>query len=354
MRNYLSIILLLISNYLLSQTNTQNLIGEWIQVKNRMADGSKNVYQGFPSSRFNKWKITSNKLCMESDPINAYKENYLDYKLQDNFIKTSSESGYEIAKLTSDSLIVTQRMRGVNENDKLEKIWFVKSAIIRNEYIYKHKNDTILTANEHFTPTLKKNFINDIHKNFLNKTSYPNFNLLGNIVFYPKEEKIEVEITNSDDKNIINNKKAVEYIQTTIKKTYSYWDLNDFKNFNKVIIPFVIKSESTRTYKGSPIFYFIDINDINKVYGIKLEDMRTSGQSFENGLKAFQEKKYENAIEFFKKSFETDPRKIDALYNIVSIYSLLNDKTNMCLYLKKLYDLEQTEGIKMYKENCID
>ncbi|MFK7031519.1 tetratricopeptide repeat protein [Flavobacterium oreochromis] len=354
MHKYLSIIILLISNQVLSQTNTQNLIGEWIQVKNRMADGSKNLTQTFSSSMYNRWKFFSNKLCIESDPINSYKENGIDYKLQNNYIKTSSESGYEIAKLTSDSLIVIQRMKGVNENDKLEKIWFVKSAIIRNEYINKHKNDTILTANEYFTPTLKKNFINEIHKNFLNKTSYPNFNLSGKIVFYPKKEKIEVEITNIENKNSINDKKAVEYIQKTIQKTYPYWDLNDFKNFNKVIIPFVIKSESTQTYKGSPIFYFIDINDIDKVYGIKLEDMRLSGQNFENGIKAFQEKKYENAIEFFKKSFEIDPRKIDALYNIVSIYSLLNDKTNRCAYLKKLYDLEQTEGIKMYKENCIN
>lgn len=324
-----------------------------------MIDGSKNMSEPFLLSKFYMWTITKNKLCMDSDPINIYKENCIDYKLENNHIQTSLESGYEIKKLTIDTLIVEQRIKGINENDKLQKLWFVRSSNIRDNYISIHKNDSILIANEHFTPTLNKNFISDIHKYFLKKNYYPNFNLIGNIIFFPKNDKIELEINNSYDKNVIENKKAIDYIKTIIEKSFNNWNLNDFKDFNKVYIPFLIKSESYKNngveYKGSPIFYFINkIDDVDKIYGIKMEDLRSSGENFQNGIIAYQNKKYNKAIEFFMKSYEIDNRKIDALYNTAAIYSLLNDKINWCQCLKKLKDLEQTEGTKQYNENCLN
>jgi tetratricopeptide (TPR) repeat protein len=359
MYKYLSIILLFFTSIVNSQINSHYLTGEWIKINNRMVDGSKNISESFSSSKFYMWKISNKKLCMDSQPINSYEENCLDYNLENNFIRTSLESGYEITKLTSDTLIVVQRIKGINENDKLEKLWFVKSSIIKNNYINKHKNDSILIANEHFTPTLNKNFINDIHKNFIKRNKYPNFNLIGNIIFYPKQRKLEIEIINSLDENVIENKKAVDFIKSTIEKTFDSWALNDFKNFTKIYIPFLIKSESYKYkgvgYKGSPIFYFINnVDDVEKIYGIKMEDLRSSGENFQNGIIAYEDKKYEKAIDFFMKSYKIDSRKIDALYNIVAIYSLLNDKINMCECLKKLKDLEQTEGTKQYNENCLN
>ena len=359
MYKYLSIILLFFTSIVNSQINSHYLTGEWIKINNRMVDGSKNISESFSSSKFYMWKISNKKLCMDSQPINSYEENCLDYNLENNFIRTSLESGYEITKLTSDTLIVVQRIKGINENDKLEKLWFVKSLIIKNNYTNKHKNDSILIANEHFTPTLNKNFINDIHKNFIKRNKYPNFNLIGNIIFYPKQRKLEIEIINSLDENVIENKKAVDFIKSTIEKTFDSWALNDFKNFTKIYIPFLIKSESYKYkgvgYKGSPIFYFINnVDDVEKIYGIKMEDLRSSGENFQNGIIAYEDKKYEKAIDFFMKSYKIDSRKIDALYNIVAIYSLLNDKINMCECLKKLKDLEQTEGTKQYNENCLN
>ncbi|MDP2161034.1 MAG: hypothetical protein Q8K02_11165, partial [Flavobacterium sp.] len=183
MYKYFSIIFLLFTSAANSQINSDYLTGEWVKVKNRMIDGSKNVSETFSSSKFYMWQISTHRLCMDHDPINSYIENCFEYKLEDNFIRTSLESGYEITKLTTDTLIVVERIKGIDENDKQQKLWFVKSSIIKNNYISKHKNDSILIANEHFTPTLNKNFIKEINKNFMKKTLYPNFNLIGNIVF---------------------------------------------------------------------------------------------------------------------------------------------------------------------------
>lgn len=359
MHKYFSIIFLLLTSVVNSQINSHYLTGAWVNVKNRMIDGSKNISESFSSSKFYLLQISNKKLCMDSDPVNSYEESCIDYKLENNFIRTSLEYGYEITKLTADTLIVVERIKGITENDKLKKLWFVNSAIIKNNYISKYKNDSILIANEHFTPTLNKNLITEIHKNFLKKNNYPNFNLIGNIIFFPKNRKLEIEISNTDDKNVIENAKGIDYIKTTIEKTYNNWNLTDFESFNKVYIPFVIKSESYKHkgggYKGSPIFYYIDnIDDVEKIYGIKMEDLRSSGENFQNGIIAYQNKKYEKAIDFFMKSYEIDNRKIDALYNVASIYSLINDKTNMCQCLKKLKDLEQTEGTKQYNKNCLN
>lgn len=359
MYKYLSIILFLLTTIVNSQINGQYLKGEWVKVKNRMIDGSKNISESFSSSKFYTWKISSKEICMDSEPINEYKENCLDYFLENNFMKTSLESGYEITKLTSDTLIVVQRIKGINEDDKLEKLWFVKSSIVRNFYVNKHKNDSILIANENFTPTLNKNFINEIHIKFNKRNKYPNFNLIGNIIFYPKQRKLELEIINSLDNNVIENKKAVDFIKSTIEKSYESWTLNDFNNFTKIYIPFLIKSESYKYdgggYKGSPIFYFINNTDfVDKIYGIKMEDIRSSNENFKNGLIAFQDKKYEKAIKFFEKSYGIDNRKIDALYNNAAIYLVLNDKTKMCDCLKKLKDLEQVQGTKQYNDNCLN
>ena len=85
-----------------------------------------------------------------------------------------------------------------------------------------------------------------------------------------------------------------------------------------------------------------------------MEDLRSSDENFKKGIIAYQNKKYEKAIDFFIESYKFDNRKIDALYNISSIYSLLNDKINMCECLKKLKDLEQVEGVKQYNDNCIN
>lgn len=349
---------LLFFTFTKAQINTQFLPNEWIKTKTRMLDGSKNISEAFLTSKFNRWKITNQKLYTVSDPISANGQSSINYKLQQNFIKTSEESGYEIQKLTQDSLILIERINGIKEDDKIKKHWFIRSSIIKKKNINVHKNDSVVIANEHFTPTLNKGFAGDFLKEFNKKSRYPVFNLVGNIIFYPKKEKLQIQISNNSDQDVIKNQKNIDFIKTTIEKTYSNWNLNDFKNFNKVYLPFVIRSYYNRfdggTSSGTTIFYFInDPNDIEKIYGIKMEDLILSNENFQKGVKAIEKENYEKAINYFLKSYEIDNRKIDALYNIVSIYSFKQDKINECKYLKMLMDLEQTEGIRNYNEKCI-
>ena len=351
------LLFLLIFNIANCQINNQLLINEWIKVKTRMIDGSKDVSEAFLSSKFYRWKISTEKFSSDSEPINSNVQNFIKYKLENNFMRTSTESGYEIEKLTSDSLVIIQRTNGINEADKIKKFWFIKSSIIRNNFLEKHKNDSIIIANEHFTPTLNRNFISEINKNFQNKNKFPNLNLVGNIILYPKEKKVEMEIINFNDRENIKNQKNIDLIKSIIEKTFDFWNLTDFMSFKKIYVPFVIKSTENYTngitFRGASLHFFINnVDDLSKIYGIKLQDLNSSQENFNNGIIAFQDNKFDKALKYFIKSYEIDNRKIDALYNIVAIYSLKNDNINACIYLKKLKDLEQTEGTKIYNEKC--
>jgi|SRR5690606_4842250 len=352
------VIFLLISISLKSQINNQQLLGEWLKIKTKMIDGSKDVSEPFLTSKFYRWNINNQKICIDSDPISANGQTCMDFKIEKNFIRTSPQSGYEILKLTKDSLIIIERINGIEENDKIRKHWFSKSSLVKNHYIEKYKTDSTIVASENFTPTLNKNFILNILSEFKGKNNYPVFNLIGNIVFYPKKGNLEVQIINSNDKDVIKNQKNIELINSMIEKTYNNWNLSDFKTFDKVYLPFIIKSYYENvgdgwSSKGTPIYYFIDnISDINKIYGIKMQDLRIADDNFRNGIKAIQDNKYDRAINYFSKSYEIDNRKVDALYNIANIYLFKKDFTNECIYLQKLRDLEQVEGIKRYNEKC--
>lgn len=336
----------------------QNLPNEWIKIKVRMLDGSKDVSESFIESKYYRWKFDEQKLCRDSNPVSSINRSCINYNIENNLIRTSDESGYEITKLTQDSLVLVQKINGIVESDKLRKYWFVKSSVIKNKFLDTFKKDSTVIANEYLTPTINGNSLSDMLKDFFSKNSFPVFNLIGNIVFYPQKEKLELEIVNTNDKQVIGNQKNIDLITETIAKTYKRWDLNDLKKFDKIYLPFVIRCSHEKfsngmTLKGCPIFYYMNnVNDTYKIYSISTQDLQLSNDNFIKGIKAIQDNKYDKAIQYFNKSYEIDNRKIDALYNIANIYSYQKDNINECKYLQKLKDLEQTEGIKSYNLKC--
>lgn len=59
--------------------------------------------------------------------------------------------------------------------------------------------------------------------------------------------------------------------------------------------------------------------------GTKPENIRASAKYYSDVISAVQDKKYDKALSYFEKSYETDNRNIDALYNIAAIHSRKND-----------------------------
>lgn len=198
-------ILLFLSSKINAQINNQNLIGDWTNIKIRTLDGSKDLSRISYPEYYN-WQISSARICRHSTPIysttNSY-NNCIDYTLDKNMLRTSSVSGYKIEKLDNDSLIVIESIDGKIEKDKIRRIWFVRTSKILNENKDKHKEDSVLVATPLFTPQLKENFMLEVSKKFMAKNIFPDLLFKGNIIIYPKEQKIEFK---PDEDDLIKNK----------------------------------------------------------------------------------------------------------------------------------------------------
>jgi tetratricopeptide (TPR) repeat protein len=234
-------------------------------------------------------------------------------------------------------------------------MWFIKSSVAKSGYVLKTKNDSIVVATHYFTPTINKNFAMEITSKFMDMEYYPNFEIKGNIIISPKKKKVDLLMEDNDD-NIKKNTKYIEVVKSIIENSFPFWGLTDFKNFEKVYIPYYMKFKSNKGGErhGITFSYFNDsLKNINHPgKEIIRQDSQLSNQNFDKGLEAFEKQKYDQAVEFFNKAHELDNTNIDSLYNIVAIYSSKNDLKNACIALKKLKDLEQTDGIKMFNEKC--
>lgn len=336
-----------------AQVNNHSLLGDWTKVKEQAIDGSKNI-----SGRFNRsiyWHVSTNKISMKNDRMNSsIDNNAIDYIRVGNHISTSPDSGYNILKLTNDSLIVVENIKGKIEKDKVQKIWFVKTSKITSAYKEKHKNDSVLTATPSFTPILKKDFMTEVKAIFLKNKSLTNLIFKGNLIIYPKKRTIKLETV--DQK--IAGTKNFQTIKGAAENSFVNWNLTNFENFETIYIPYVIESKVVDASNGVKfatidMHFFRDVADLSTLNDPKMADLELAQKTMQKAVIFLQSKKYDKAVEFFNKGYELDSTKVDALYNIVSIYSFLKDKNNMCLTLKKLKDLEQTDGTKLYDQFCI-
>ncbi len=73
---------------------------------------------------------------------------------------------------------------------------------------------------------------------------------------------------------------------------------------------------------------------------------------FNKGISSYQSKDYENSIKNFTKSYELDPKNIDALYNRAAIFFEIEKLELACKDWNELSELGQKRGIELLKKNC--
>lgn len=345
------IIKLLFVNFVIGQIKESEINGTWIEYKSEMKDGSRILPISKSEINFSKIVIRNSKFCMDSSPIFKTDESQcLIFSLEEDVIKTSIKSGYHIEKSSSDTLVICQKIAGL-ENDKLKRSYLVDEKMLFSTELKKRKGEKNIVATKLFTPKLNVNLDDEIFIAFKNNIS--NIDVVGSLTIFPGKKVVTSEISYSSVKS---NKIGI--ITNVINNSFDKWDLTNFEEFESIKIPFIIRSEikrySSLTYKGVRVLYFTNtISEFDYVNrSTTLDDMEKSNKLFQKGIKAYSDKNYIIAAEYFSKSYKTDPKNIDALYNKAVAYFEGGDKENACKTWKELVDLGQTNGIELYKNNC--
>lgn len=351
MYKFFLILFLSVSLQLSSQINTQLLANSsWTRVKFSMLDGSRDLSQ-MPSQVL-VWKIKGNNLCENIDPWFVNRNKCINFKLENNLIKLSDKVFYQIETLTPDSLVVVQRIAGIDFPDKIKRFRFVKTSVLVKKFTDREKSDSIVINSRNVTPTLTKNLISEIMNVYLDKNYTHDFILDGDILIYPKKQEVEVKM--DDKKRTRGNQRGIDLFKKTLQNNFNVWDITGFENFEKIIIPYHFYSKAEADSGSRFAFYNkVSDNEPQKII-VKIKNKFASTDNFNKGMDALNKQKFDNAIHFFNEAYDNDNTNTDALYNIVSISLAQNKSVIACTALKKLNDLEQTEGAKLYNEKCAE
>ncbi|MFC4479448.1 tetratricopeptide repeat protein [Flavobacterium chungangensis] len=328
------------------QINLSAIEGYWIKYKGEMKDGS-DLSDGFTEdSGYMEYRINQRKLCINSNPVHKVNESCLDFTLINNFMKTSQYSGFVVEKATKDSLVLCEKIDGLAD-DKLKRAYFVRQEVIISKFKEENKNEKNIVASKLFAPKTNGTIEIDLNKAF--KNNYSNFELVGNLKIYPDKKRIKTEITFSTQKD----SSRIRLVKKVIDGTFEKWNLKDFKDYESIEIPFVLKSEITKTFWGiSVIFFTTDLTEFERIYGVEMKDIRKSSDYFNKGLIAYEEKKYLESIAYFSESYKFNSKNIDALYNKAAIYFESGDKENACKVWLEISILGQVEGKQLFLKNC--
>lgn len=348
MFKFLLILFLSISLSVSSQDNTNSLSNSsWTRTQSKMMDGSRDLSQ--ESYRPLVWKFNGNKLCENIDPWFLAANKCNNIKVENSFIKMSGKTVYQIEKLTADSLVVVENWEMKTSPDKIKRMRFVNTAILMKDFVKNEKSDSIVITARDIIPALKKDLISDITSILMKKGLNHDVTLDGQIFIFPKAQKVEV-IT--DNKKLSkNNQATIDVFKTTLQENFKAWNLMGFERFEKIIIPYRFHSKQDEGTASISFSGRIPLKE-TKLFIPVIKNKFTSLENFSKGYKAVENQKFDNAVHFFNQAFEYDNTNTDALYNVVSI-SLSQNKTDIaCVALKKLNELEQAEGMKLYKEKC--
>ena len=353
-----------------AQIERQYLINTWSKVHTVMLDGSK--YNYGDSNEIYQWQITDSHLLLINKPeivLSSFSNRILynnpeggqtnfsisysgykgvPYKLENNYLKLSPQMEYKIEKLTKDTLIVTEYLSQVKDKDKIRIFLFLDATSVTNHYKNKFKNESILIANEHYTPQLNsESFLKRINK-YSATFRRSDLEITGKFILYPKLKKVNFEVKHLE--NYKKYKDGFTNLITQIEQSFSDWDIIGFENFEQIeISTAILMNPSGRALN---IIFFPENNWTNEKMEKKMKRLDLSKLNYNKALTAFEQKNYEKAILAFEKSYELNFENIDALYSIATCYSLLGDDENTCKTLQKLKDLGQTDGTLLYNKKC--
>ena len=347
---YLLIFFLLISANLFSQKKIkkEEFLGNWVKIKSEMKDGSKliPVYKDY--TKHFEMIFQKKKFYTDYYPAQYYKNATFDYKLKNNKLITSKHFAYQIEKITKDSLVISEEMKGL-ESDKLKRHYLIKKEIIINKYQKLNKGSKNLIANVFFTPKFKDNI--KLYLNNRLKKRHLNLKLKGKIILNTKNKKAETQITYRDSENILMQENI---LVNALNNSYTLWDIKGFENYENIIINFVIimNREGEKSYGIKVGLLTNSFEQLLGLYGLSYSQITDGNKFLSLGIENIENNEFKKAIDFFTKSFKSNHTLVESLYNRAYCYYKLKEYDKACLDWNILKELGQKKGEKLFMENC--
>lgn len=346
----LLVIFLLISNFFFSQEKIKKkeILGNWIKVKTEMKDGSK-LIPIFPkfTSHF-EMIFQSKRFIKNINLAQERKKTGLEYKLKNSQIITSKHFCYNVERVTKDSLIICEEMPKV-EDFKLKRYYLVKKEVLLNQYKDLNKGKKELIANPFFTPKFKGNITSYLNDRLLKR--HTDLKLKGQIAISLNKKKITTKITYRDSGILLMQENI---LVKALNNSYSLWNLDDFKNFDSILIDFVIIMEKkNRGFSGLKVGLLTDsFEQLLGTYGLPYKQRSDGKKYLSLGLQSIENKDYKKAIEHFTKSYQSDRTLVESLYNRAYCYYVLKQYEKACFDWYSLKNLGQKDAEKLFSKNC--
>lgn len=326
-----------------------------------MCDGSKPFLKTLKDFDHNNFKISRTSISFvqaEYLQDKNYNGNEINYKLIGNQLVTSPESSYIIEKLTEDSLTLSTNTKFVEPKD-LVKYYLVRAdKAIKAEKLKNIDKDTLFATNI-YGPFPTKSFWERHIKDLTNsnakieKKPLKNYKFKGLLYFNIANKNLEVKVKSSNPNDSLEIKKQINIL----KKSFKNWEFNDFNKYKIIVIPFNFISYyeiSTEVESYGEVYQFYSNKDATKNgSGLTISEIESSSKYYAQGVKAYSENNYEQAVFFFEKCFKINTRNLDAYYNFASIQFLYLNKEKACKTWQFLKDEGQMEAKKAYDEKCV-
>lgn len=335
-------------------SNNKFLLGDWIQVDLTMRDGSKIINRNINEIGV-EYTITPKEIYIQdtkSQVRASFSYKYKDAQLQNLF----SNQTYDI-KFRNDTLQLLEKEENISE-DRLQKMVFVKRQKFFSTYLPQYEEKTIVADRytcPHFTTDLEDYLYSKINHRPGTK------HLEGHIILDrdKKSAKVFFKEINS------NNKSLSKKIAKQLDKSYNLWEFKAGVAARKYKIYFALRIHQKkpfryfmmRLYDDSKILIGIELSNSNKTrtekQPTKIVDSGKAAFFLREGIKAFNKKKYDLALEKFTKSCEFDPLLLDAFYNKAATHLELGEVEEACEVWQYLSgELGQVPAKNYQKEFC--
>lgn len=357
MKKLIYLFLLLKLTTLSAQIDSKYLVNDWYLTKSEMKDGSRIFVK--PLNYLDNYGFRFTKKTYSFNDIQRLEENNgfpITYLLKKNELWTSPGSSLVIEKLTTDSLIIVQKIENMEDKDLLRYYLVPLKKVRQNRFDELKGSDTLLASKilgPVFKNGLRKGTIRTIDEMHPVTTSQvANYRFNGTLLFDLEKKSVVASLKNFDNNFKRKIEEKLQFLTTP--KNWNFSGADGFK-YAKIDFAFIhyYKMEGQNESFGD--IYNLYSNDFEDVFITEktgLADVEESNKFFNFAISAFQKKNYQEALSFFEKSFTNNNRNLNAYYNFAAINYSLGNIEKACKTYKFLKEEGQKSAEKIYIEKC--